>query len=83
MSEGERAVLASALSGAGCSVLYRPYLQKYPTLPASACALLPSIGFLAMLAAGERVLNALPRFSTGGWTAVVFIGVRSELDYYR
>src|SRR5262245_43866710 len=29
---GELAVLASALSAAVCSVLYRPYLRKYPTL---------------------------------------------------
>ena len=33
---GELAVFASALCGAVCSVLYRPYLKKYPTLPVSA-----------------------------------------------
>ena len=37
---GELAVFASAVSGAVCSVLYRPYLRKYPTLPVSAFAML-------------------------------------------
>src|SRR5216684_1813843 len=50
---GELAVFASALSGAVCSVLYRPYLRKYPALPVSAFAMLASVGFLAILAAGE------------------------------
>ena len=79
---GELAVLASAFSGAVCSVLYRPYLQKYPTLPVSAFAMLVSVGFLAVLAAGEGFFDALPHFSTAGWIAVVFIGVSSGLGYY-
>src|SRR5262249_60240700 len=47
---GELAVLLSALSGAICSVLYRPYLRKYPTLPVSTFAMLASVVFLAALA---------------------------------
>src|SRR5919108_5808200 len=48
---GELAVFASALCGAVCSVFYRPYLKKYPTLPVSAFAMLASVVFLGALAA--------------------------------
>ena len=79
---GELAVFASALSGAICSVLYRPYLRKYPTLPVSAFAMLASVGFLAVLAAGEGFFGSLPHFTAGGWLAVVFIGISSGIGYY-
>ena len=79
---GELAVLASALSGAVCSVLYRPYLRRYPTLPVSAFAMLASVGFLALLASGEGFFNSLPHFTTGGWFVVLFIGVNSGIGYY-
>jgi drug/metabolite transporter (DMT)-like permease len=79
---GELAVFASALSGAICSVLYRPYLRKYPTLPVSAFAMLASVGFLAVLASGEGFFGSLPHFTTGGWIAVFFIGISSGIGYY-
>ena len=79
---GELAVFASAFSGAVCSVLYRPYLRKYPTLPVSAFAMLASVGFLAALAAGEGFFSSLPRFTEMGWLAVVFIGISSGIGYY-
>ena len=79
---GELAVLASALCGAVCSVFYRPYLRKYPTLPVSAFAMLASVGFLALLAAGEGFFSSVPRFTPGGWFCVVFIGVNSGIGYY-
>jgi drug/metabolite transporter (DMT)-like permease len=79
---GELAVLASALSGAICSVLYRPYLRKYPTLLVSAFAMLASVGFLAILAWWEGFWESLPQFTPGGWLAVVFIGVSSGIGYY-
>ncbi len=79
---GEMAAFASALSGAICSVSYRPYLRKYPTLPVSALAMLASIGFLALLAAGEGFFSKWPHFTTQGWLAVLFIGTGSGLGYY-
>jgi drug/metabolite transporter (DMT)-like permease len=79
---GEVAVFAAALAGAICSVLYRPYLEKYPALPVSALAMLASVGFLALLAAGEGFFGAPPRFTAGGWLAVLFIGMSSGLGYY-
>lgn len=79
---GELAVFGSALTGAACSVLYRPYLRRYPTLSVSAIAMLAAIGFLALLAAGEGFFDALPRFTAGGWLAVLFIGVSSGVGYF-
>lgn len=79
---GELAVLVSAFFGALCSVLYRPYLRRYPALPLGALAMLASVVFLALLAAGEGFFDAAPRFSAGGWLAVIFIGVSSGIFYF-
>ncbi|HKQ63955.1 MAG TPA: DMT family transporter [Methylomirabilota bacterium] len=79
---GELAVFASALTGAVCSVLYRPYLEKYPTLPVSAFAMLASVAFLALLAAREGFFASRPALTSGGWLAVVFIGLASGGGYY-
>src|SRR5438046_8061782 len=64
---GELAVFASAVCGAVCSVLYRPYLLTYPALPVSAFAMLASVGFLSLLAAGEGFFAPVPRFTPVGW----------------
>jgi drug/metabolite transporter (DMT)-like permease len=79
---GEMAAFASALSGAVCSVSYRPYVRKYQALRVSALAMLASIGFLAVLAAGEGFFRRGPHFTTHGWLAVLFIGTGSGLGYY-
>ena len=79
---GELAVLASAAVGAGCSVFYRPYLQRYPTLKVSAFAMLASVLFLAALALQEdwpaRVQQLLPQT----WGVVFFIGASSGIGYF-
>jgi len=79
---GEFAVFLSALSGAVCSVLYRPYLRRYPTLAVSAFAMLASVAFLAVLAAAEGFFAGPPHFTRGAWLAVAFIGVNSGVGYY-
>ena len=79
---GELAVLGSALSGAVCSVLYRPYLRKYPTLTLSTYAMLAAVLFLAVFAAGEGFFKALPSFTISGWLAIGFIGISSAVGYY-
>lgn len=79
---GALAVFGAAFSGALCSILYRPYLAKYPTLQVSAIAMLASVGFLAILAAGEGFFAAPPEFTSGGIAAIVFIGVSSGIFYY-
>ncbi len=79
---GEAAALGSALVGAACSVLYRPYL-RYPTLQVSALAMLAAVLFLAVAAgAGEGFFGAFPRLTTVGWSAVLFIGISSGLGYF-
>ena len=79
---GDLAVFAAACAGARCSVLYRPYLQRYPTVPVSAFAMLASVLFLALAALVEgwpaRVLALGPR----PWAVVAFIGVASGVGYF-
>jgi drug/metabolite transporter (DMT)-like permease len=79
---GELAVAASAFIGALCSVLYRPYLQRYPTIPVSAFAMLASVLFLAALALGEHWPQRIDTFSVQAWAAVAFIGVSSGIGYF-
>jgi len=75
-------VLAGAASGAACSVFYRPYLVRYPTLQVSAFAMLCSVAFLAVPAGIEAWLEGWPRFDAAGWGAVAFIGISSGVGYY-
>ncbi|OGP61652.1 MAG: permease [Deltaproteobacteria bacterium RBG_13_49_15] len=79
---GELAVLASALCAAVCSVLYRPYLIRYPILQVSAFAMFASVGFLALAAGLEGSLISSLHFTTAGWLAVLFIGGSSAIGYY-
>jgi len=79
---GELAAFGSAVTGAACSVLYRPYVRRYPILSVSAIAMLAAIGFLSVLAAVEGFFEGLPRFTVGGWLAVLFIGVNSGVGYF-
>ena len=78
---GAALVLGSALCGALCSVFYRPYLQRYPTLPVSFWAMLASVGFLAVMAAAEGFFTTPPTLSASGWAAVLFIGLSSGIGY--
>jgi drug/metabolite transporter (DMT)-like permease len=79
---GELAILGSAALGAACSVLYRPYLVRYPTLRVSAFAMLAAIVFLTLPAAGEGFFAAPPHFAPAGWLAVFFIGTASGAGYF-
>lgn len=83
---GELSVLGAALSGAVCSVAYRPYLRRNPTLQVSAVAMLAAVVFLAALTLGLGAAGATagpwPRLTPGGWSAVVFIGVSSGIGYF-
>lgn len=79
---GYMAVAISTLAAATCSVLYRPYLQKYPTLQVSSFAMLASVVFLALIAAREGFFKTWPHFTLAGWLAVLFIGVGSGIGYF-
>lgn len=79
---GEISVLGAAASGAICSVLYRPYLQRYPALAVSSLAMLASVVALAPLAYLEGLFEQPPRFSGSAWAAVGFIGASSGVGYF-
>ena len=79
---GELAVAAAAGTGALCSVLYRPYLRCYPTVPVSAFAMLASVVLLALLALGEDWTAHVGTFSGRAWAAIGFIGVSSGVGYF-
>lgn len=79
---GELAVAAAACTGALCSVLYRPYLERYPTVPVSAFAMLASVLVLALLALGEHWPARVGAFSIQAWAAVAFIGASSGVGYF-
>jgi len=74
---GVAAVLGAALTGAVCSVLYRPYLQKYPTLPVSTLAMVASVFFLVFLALPEGALQSVPSLGLSAWAAIAFVGLSS------
>nr|WP_035459635.1 DMT family transporter [Microvirga flocculans] len=78
---GALLVLAAALCGAACSVLYRPYLVRYPTLPVGFWAMLASVVFLSGLAGAEGLFTNPPHLGKQGWLAVVFIGLSSGVGY--
>ena len=79
---GEAAVLAAAACGAICSVLYRPYLQRYPALAVSTFAMLASVAALSVPAAFEGFFDHAPIVSVLGWAAIIFIGVSSGVGYF-
>jgi drug/metabolite transporter (DMT)-like permease len=79
---GEAAVLASACIGALCSVLYRPYLQRYPTVPVSAFAMLASVLFLAVAALAEGWPARVTALPLVAWAVVGFIGISSGIGYF-
>lgn len=79
---GELAVAGAACTGALCSVLYRPYLQRYPTVPVSAFAMLASVAVLALLALGEGWPQHVGLIGARAWWAIGFIGVSSGVGYF-
>lgn len=79
---GELAVLGAACIGALCSVLYRPYLLRYPTVPVSAFAMLASVLFLAAIAFSEGWPARLRGIGAGAWAAVAFVGFSSGVGYF-
>jgi drug/metabolite transporter (DMT)-like permease len=79
---GEAAVLASACVGALCSVLYRPYLRRYPTLAVSTFAMLVSVLFLGVLALSENWPARVMALGPQSWSVVALIGVSSGIGYF-
>ena len=78
---GEAAILASAATGAVCSVLYRPYLKRYPAFPVSAFAMAAAAAALFVPAAFGDLFAAPAQLSAPAWAAIIFIGVSSGAFY--
>jgi drug/metabolite transporter (DMT)-like permease len=79
---GELAILASALCGAVCSVLYRPVLRRHAALPVSAIAMAAAVVVLGLCAPLEDAAHRLPKVDARGWAAIVFIGTSSGIGYF-
>lgn len=75
------ALIGATAIGAVCSILYRPYLRRYPALPTSSLAMCAAVVFLTglCLATGEPLA---PSLSTVQWLNVGFIGLSSGLGYF-
>ena len=78
---GMAALLAATLVGAVTSILYGPYMRRYPALPTSSLAMAAAVLFLALYCAllGHPLV---PVFSAMQWGHVVFIGLSSGLGYF-
>lgn len=63
-------------------MLYRPYLQRYPTVPVSAFAMLASVAVLALLALSEGWPARIGGLSAAAWAVVGFIGLSSGVGYF-
>lgn len=79
---GEGALFLTALTGAICSVFYRPYVKKYPVVQVSTVAMASAVIFLAVLAAGEGFFTTAPRLDAPGWVIVALIGISSGVTFY-
>jgi drug/metabolite transporter (DMT)-like permease len=78
---GELFILAAAATGAICSVLYRPYLRRYPTLPVSAFAMAAAAVALFVPALLTDLASTATHLSGRAWAAILFIGVSSGSFY--
>ena len=78
---GIAAALASAFTGAVCSVLYRPYLTRYPTVQVSGLAMGASVLFLALLSPFDGPPIGWDALDAAPWGIVAFIGILSGVGY--
>jgi drug/metabolite transporter (DMT)-like permease len=79
---GAASVLAAALCGAVCSVLYRPLLHRHATLPLGTLAMAAAVLALAPAAAAEGLFVQARALSLAQWAAVVAIGLSSGIGYW-
>jgi drug/metabolite transporter (DMT)-like permease len=79
---GAACVLGAALCGAGCSVAYRPLLQRHAMLPMGTFAMAAAVLALAPVAlAGGLPARALA-LDGMQWAVLVAVGVSSGIGYW-
>lgn len=79
---GAACVLAAALCGAVCSVLYRPLLQRHATLPLGTLAMAAAVAALAPAAVAEGLFTQARALSPRQWAVMVAIGLSSGFGYW-
>jgi drug/metabolite transporter (DMT)-like permease len=79
---GAAAAFLSAIIGAVCSVGYRPYLQRNPTIAVSFVAMAAAVAFLVIPSFFEGLFSGWSGFSAAGWAAIAFIGASSGVGYF-
>jgi drug/metabolite transporter (DMT)-like permease len=79
---GAACVLAAALCGALCSVLYRPLLRRHAMLPMGALAMAAAVVVLAPAAWAEGLVSRVPALTPARWAALVAIGLSSGVGYW-
>jgi drug/metabolite transporter (DMT)-like permease len=79
---GAACVLASALCGAVCAVLYRPLLQRHAMLPLGAFAMAAAVAVLAPLAWAEGLPARVGALSAAQGLVVLAVGLSSGVAYW-
>lgn len=79
---GALAVLGSAVTGALCSVLYRPYLARYPVVRVASLAMVAAILSLLLPAWWEQDATPLTAIDRTAALAVLFIGLSSGVFFF-
>jgi drug/metabolite transporter (DMT)-like permease len=79
---GAACVLAAALCGALCSVLYRPLLQRHAMLPMGALAMAAAVAVLAPVAWAEGLVPRSAALLPAQWAVLVAIGLSSGVGYW-
>src|SRR5690606_8419765 len=82
-AHGYRAAMAlvgATLTGAATSLLYTPYLRRYPALPTCALAMIAAIVFLALVCLLSRE-PLLPQMNLTQWGHAFAMGLSSGLGF--
>lgn len=78
---GAAAVLAAAAVGAGCSVLYRPYLARHPSFDVGFVAMAAALVALTPWAALEGFRPVWTEATAADWALVGFVGLSSGVGF--
>jgi drug/metabolite transporter (DMT)-like permease len=79
---GAVCVLAAALCGAVCSVLYRPLLERHAMLPLGALAMAAAVAVLLPAAWAEGLPARAAALTTAQWMVVAAVGLSSGVAYW-
>lgn len=79
---GDLLAFSAALTGAVCSLAYRPYLVRYSSLQVSLMAMLASVAVLAVAAVLEDLPQAYLGIGAAGWAAILFVGLSSGIGFF-